>query len=264
MFHRLKNKTALVTGASSGIGRAFAEQIAAAGGHLVLAARSTKTMQTLAEELHKRHGVSVKVIGIDLSEAGAAERLHAEVTREGMVVDLLINNAGYGKWGSLLTVDREVYANMIALNVQTVVDLCHLFLPHLRTVRGGILNVASTAALVPVPYAAVYAASKAFVLSFSESLHGEEKSRGVTVTALCPGGTETGFAKVARGKEVEFRGMTADAVATAGLKAWLAQKPYVVPGSNNYLSAGLLPRFLPRAAVIRIVAGMWSKIAGEA
>lgn len=259
-------KTALVTGASSGIGREFALLLGARRVNLVLVARSVDKLEALAAELRAAHGVTVDVIGADLQTSGAAASVFAETERRGLTVDLLVNNAGFGKWGEFLDFAPEVYAGMLALNMSALVELCQLYLPGMVARGGlGIVNVGSTASLVPVPYATVYAATKAFVLSFSEGLYGEYASRGVHVMALCPGGTDTNFAAVANADVhvPEGRFGSARSVAQAAIAGFESGRTYVVPGFGNLASAGILPRFLPRATVIGLVGGMWKRMAGK-
>jgi short-subunit dehydrogenase len=186
--------TALVTGASGGIGEAFARQLAAQGKDLILVARSEEKLHSLARELAAAHGVRTHVIVADLARHDSASALYAEIERLGLDVDLLINNAGYARAGAFAELALDEQADMIRLNVNTLVELSRLYLPAMRGRGwGGIINVASNAAFQPVPYLAVYAATKAFVLSFSEALAEEVARDGVSVMALCPGATATGF-----------------------------------------------------------------------
>ena len=198
-----KGKTALITGASSGIGKAFAEALARRGAKVILTARSEAGLNAVADALRAAKAPGVEVIALDLAAPGAGAKLAAAVVAKGLEVDLLVNNAGFGKWGDFLSVEAAVDAEMVQLNITALVDLCHAFLPAMQARRdGGIINVASTAAFAPLPYAAVYSASKAFVLSFSEALFGECEDKGVHVLALCPGGPQSNFAAVAAGDMV--------------------------------------------------------------
>ncbi|RPI49792.1 MAG: SDR family oxidoreductase, partial [Chloroflexi bacterium] len=193
-----RKQTALVTGASRGIGEAFARQLAAQGKDLVVVSRDEARLQELADELSAAHGVRVHVIACDLSMPGAAGQVWAETERLGIAVDLLVNNAGVGKRGVFAELDHDFQAAMVRLNVNAVVELTRLYLPGMRARhRGGVINVASNAAFQPVPYMAVYAATKAFVLHFSEALAEEVGPGGVWVMALCPGATDTTFWEVA-------------------------------------------------------------------
>ena len=258
-----EGKWALVTGASSGIGEAFARALAGRGANLVVTARSADKLRALAEELKTNSQISVHCIPADLAAAGAAAELHKETERSGLAIDLLINNAGFGKWGAFLEFDGATYQEMLTLNIHSLVELCRLYAPAMVSRHsGGIINVASTAAFLPVPFAAVYSASKSFVLDFSEALHGELGEHGVRVLALCPGGTETNFAAVAsNGTKLANQAAPAD-VAEVGLKALIAGRSSVVSGRANY-ALTLLPRVLPREAVIRLSGSSWRKMIGR-
>jgi hypothetical protein len=266
LITQFKNKTVLVTGASSGIGKAFAEALAKQGAHLVLAARSGDVLKKMAKSLSAEYHVKVWPLTSDLEDPKSAKKLFSEVKKAKIQVDVLINNAGFGKWGEFLKFDMPTYHSMIALNVNSLVELCHLFLPDmLKRKDGGIINVGSTASIVPVPYAGIYAATKAFVLSFTEGLYGEYREQGVRFMTLCPGGTATNFAKVASDKklppQLTFRD-TPESVVKIALSAFLADKTYVVTGSQK-MAITLLPRLLPRKNVIKIVANMWKKMVGK-
>ncbi|MDP3747371.1 MAG: SDR family oxidoreductase [Phenylobacterium sp.] len=259
-------KTALVTGASSGIGEAFARALASRGANLVLVARSEAALSALAVELRAKHRVRIDVVAMDLAKAGAAERLHARTTEAGIGVDLLINNAGFGKWGGFLEFERVTYADMLALNVQAPVELCHLYLPDMLGRDGcGVINVASTAAFIPVPWASVYSASKSFVLYFTEALHGEYAERGVRILALCPGGTKSNFAAVASdaGSPLVGAGQAPDEVADAALEALSRNRSHLAPGRGNKVTP-LLARLLPRATVLRLSGRAWRRMIGHA
>lgn len=261
----LQGKTALVTGASSGIGLAFAKALAARGAHLILTARSADKLREIAAEL-QGPGVKVQVFPNDLSQPGAAQQLFEQVTQAGSTVDLLINNAGFARWGEFLEFPRAQYVEMLQLNITALVELCHLFIPGmLGRGEGGIINVGSTASFIPVPYAAVYSASKAYVLYFTEALQGEYGTRGVRCMTLCPGGTDTNFAAVANAavKLRPARRDTPEFVAEAGLVAFLKGELYVIPGSHNQ-QAAWLPRFLSRKQVLKIVGDTWKKTIGRA
>ena len=255
-------KTALVTGASSGIGKAFATLLAERGANLIVVARTESALLGLAAELKQKYGVQIHVISCDLTEPNSASRLFAKVQNANLRVDLLINNAGFGKWGEFLDFDLKSYDSMLTLNINTLVQLCHLFLPSMvKNKEGGIINVASVAAFVPVPYAAVYSASKSFVLYFSEALYGEYRNKGVNIMALCPGGTDSNFAAVANPQVKLPNGTseTAEVVAERALKSFLKQKSYIVSGKKNYLTT-LFPRFLPRQKVIEVTGTVWKKV----
>ncbi len=239
--------TALITGASSGIGEAFARRLAAQRTDLILVARSEAKLHRLSEELAKTHGIRADVIAADLCAPEAARQVHEEVTRRGLSVDLLVNNAGFGSYGlfDALLLERE--SQEIALNVTALVELTHFFLPEmLANKSGAIINVASTSAFQPVPYMAVYAATKAFVLSFSEALWAECRTRGVRVLAFCPGPVDTGFATIA-GSHLTGQG-TAASVVMAALAALAQGDSYIVPGRANYWLS-VSSRFAPRSWV---------------
>ncbi|HAP61755.1 MAG TPA: hypothetical protein DCR93_20390, partial [Cytophagales bacterium] len=165
------NKTVLITGASSGIGKSFAYQLAAQGAHLILVARSLSVMEEIAADIKAKHQREVHVIQKDLSAVGSAAELHQEVLARSLSVDVLINNAGFGKWGKFESFAWDDYQRMNQLNTTSLVELCYVFLEELKAKpEAGIINVGSTASFIPVPYSSVYGATKAFVLSFSEAL----------------------------------------------------------------------------------------------
>lgn len=244
-------QTALITGASSGIGEAFAHALAKPGDTLILVARSQGRLEALAAKLRADHGIAVEVIAADLSRPGSGPALAAEVSKRGFSVDLLINNAGFGSAGPFAKEDPARDAEMINLNVSAVVELAHAFLPAmLERGRGGILNVASVAGFQPTPNMAIYGATKAFVLSFSEALWAETRRRGVKVTALCPGPVDTPFFEATGNPELrkavpKNMFMTADQVARMALAALDAGQPVLVPGITNKLVTWG-PRLLPR------------------
>ena len=250
---------ALVTGASSGIGREFAEICAREHRDLVLVARREGALTELAERLAGTHGVTVTVLAHDLAVPGAPEALVHEVQERGLEVDLLINNAGFGLKGAVADLGAAEQVEMLELNVVALTLLTRLFLDGMRARgTGAILNVASTAGFQPGPLMAVYYASKAYVLSFTEALANELAGSGVTATALCPGPTMTGFAtRAGTGGTRLFKGPTMGAreVAEAGYAALRAGRPLVIPGMRNkVLAFGV--RFAPRTTVTRIARKM--------
>ncbi|HYI63283.1 MAG TPA: SDR family oxidoreductase [Allosphingosinicella sp.] len=241
----------LITGASAGLGAEFARQCAARGEALALVARRRDRLEALKAEL----GADVHIFAADLSPPGAARSLIAALEAEGLTVDTLINNAGFGLAGRFAGNPLGRQSEMVDLNVRTLVELCHLVLPAMRARgRGAILNVASTAAFQPGPNMAVYYASKAFVLSFTEALHHELKGTGVKVSALCPGPTESEFSDVAdsHSPTLERMKMPAAPVVRAGLAGLDANKAVVIPGFRNKIGAQA-SRFLTRAAMRRII-----------
>jgi short-subunit dehydrogenase len=249
---------ALVTGASAGIGREFARQLAEAGLNLALTARRADRLEELAAGLRAQHGVRTLVVPLDLARPGAPEELRARLQVEGITVRLLINNAAVGHWGTFANVPAEDYAAMVGLNVTTVVTLCRLFLPDLAAhARSVVLNVSSPAALQPMPYMAVYAASKAFVSSFSQALYAEWAERGVLVKALLPGPTRTEF-ETRHDDRIAALGQHRDDpadVVRAALAALERDTPLVATARGTYrqrVLAALLPaRLLARAVAKR-------------
>ncbi|HZW25343.1 MAG TPA: SDR family oxidoreductase [Gallionella sp.] len=252
-----KSTTVLITGASSGIGEAFARSLSRRGANLILTARSADKLALLANELKEKHHIAVHVFPADISRPESARQLFDHIKASGLSVDVLINNAGFGKWAHFLDESIETYEQMLSVNINALVKLTHLCAPEMIERRkGGIINVASTAAVQPVPYIATYSASKAFVLSFTEALAGEYLDTGVRFMALCPGNTATNFAAVANAKTDDLPEATAEEVAEAALTAFAKGRSYYVPGLMNYLTT-FLPRILTRAQVIKIVAGMF-------
>ena len=246
----LKNKWALVTGASSGLGADFARILASLGCHLILVARRGDRLETLKEELSADFGVSVKVIPMDLSLPKAPQQLYDQLKAEGMAVDVLINNAGFGICGEFLKIDWERTQQMLQLNMLTVAHLTWLFVRDMVSRDFGyILHMASNGAYQPTPVYAAYSASKSFVLSLSEALNYELRGTNVKCTALAPGTTVTEFHQVAGQKEGSFyyrlTKMDSMTVARKGIKALLAGRPSLVPGWTVALlawSSRLAPR----------------------
>jgi short-subunit dehydrogenase len=241
---------ALITGASTGLGREFARLCAREGYDVVLIARSLPQLEELAAEIQQNTNRAARVIEKDLSIPDAPREVFDELTSAGLDIELLINNAGFGLVGRFWELDEMQQMQMVQLNVGALTHLTRLFLPgFVQRRRGQILNIASTAAFQPGPLMAVYYASKAYVVSFSEAVHNEVRDCGVTVTALCPGPTKTEFDKRASGTNTKlFMGrnvMDASVVAQIGLEALKAGKPLVIAGSINSLMA-FLTRFAPR------------------
>ena len=254
-----QGKTALITGASYGIGTAFARALAESGTHLILTARSADRLESLADELRRQHNVRVTIIAADLNNAGAPQFIFTETQRQDLTVDLLINNAGFGAVGDFASQSLEKQLEMIQVNVTALVALTHLYLPAMLARRNGhILNVASTASFQGVPYLATYAATKSFILNFSEGLWAETKPYGVTVTALCPGSTESNFHAVAGSERSNHPKQSAEAVVEAGLQALAQGRSHVVSGWNNKLMVWM-ERFVPR----QVVTGAATKIFQE-
>ncbi|HEV3032030.1 MAG TPA: SDR family oxidoreductase [Polyangia bacterium] len=252
-----KKKTALVTGASSGIGLELAQLFAADGHDVVLVARRKTELEALARRLVAERGVRAHVVAEDLSDAAAPERIVAEVGRLGLTIELLVNNAGFGAKGRFAELELGRQLRMIQVNVMALVHLTGLLLPGMLARRSGrILNLGSTAGFQPGPGMAVYYATKAFVNSFTEALAFELSGTGVTATVSCPGATATEFGRVAgNGKTRLFkRGfMAAPVVAEAAYRAMLAGKVSVIHGARNKLLIHS-QRLAPRAAVRAIAA----------
>ncbi|GHO83181.1 SDR family NAD(P)-dependent oxidoreductase [Dictyobacter formicarum] len=247
-----QGKTALITGASSGIGQSFAYALAARNVNLILVARSEERLRALADDLAQRHAIKAEVIVSDLSQPQAAQTIRQEVEQRGLVVDMLINNAGFGLNGYFETIEPERDHQQVMVDVVSVVDMTHAFIPEMLKRGGGaIINVASTAGFQPLPYMAVYSASKAFVLSFSEALSEEYRQRGLRVLALCPGATETPFFEVASEAAAVGRKRTVEQVVATGLRALERGQRIAIDGRANALLAQL-PRIFPRAIVARI------------
>ncbi|MFQ5690528.1 MAG: SDR family NAD(P)-dependent oxidoreductase [Gemmatimonadota bacterium] len=248
---------AVVTGASSGIGRELAVLLAAGGFDLILAARRAERLRELARQLSSRHGAGARAVVVDLAEPGGAERVYDAANRTPGGVQVLVNNAGIGSFGPFADTEWARIRSQLRLNIEALTRLTHLFVPDMVRRRAGrILNVASTAAFQPGPRMAVYYASKAYELLFSEALAEELRGTGVTVTTLCPGPTRTEFQdRAGMGSSGLFRlwsVMDAARVAEAGYRGMLRGKRIVVPGTFNRLTA-LSPRFLPRRWMARLV-----------
>ena len=247
-----KGSTALITGASSGIGEVFARELAARGANVVLVARSEAKLTALAGELASKHSVTAEVMTADLGQPGAGRALAEQVAARGLTVDVLINNAGFGFLSPLVDADADMMSTMVALNVAALTDLTRAFLPGMvERDSGAIVNVASTAAFQPVPYMAVYGATKAYVLSFTEALWGETKGTGVRVTCLCPGATATAFFETAGEQAQVGKAMTPEAVVAAALRALHRGRPSVITGARNTMLAQTT-RFAPRKMVANI------------
>ena len=256
--------TALITGASAGLGEGFARSLAAEGHDLILTARRADRLETLAAELRAAHGVTVTILVADLGQPEAPAKLLADIAAAGLTIDTLINNAGFGARGGVAELDGAVQLGMIDLNCRALVALAQGVLPQMIARRSGaILNLASVASFQPGPWMAVYYASKAFVLSFSEALHEEVKDKGVRVAALCPGPTRTEFADVAGlGETPLFTRLASDpdAVVRDGLAALRANQAVKVSGVMNLMMTEGI-RFTPRALARRI-AGSLQKARG--
>ena len=251
----MKDETTLITGASSGIGLHLARRFAADGSDLVLVARSEAKLNDLAGALRRQHGTAARVLPKDLSAPEAPQELFDALQADGVAVNVLVNNAGFGARGAVAELEAERQLAMIQVNVTTLTHLTRLFLPSmLERGRGGILNVGSTAGFQPGPKMSVYYATKAYVLSFTEGLAEEVAGTGVTATCLAPGATDTGFADEAGMEEsrlFRFGTMTPETVARAGFDGFRAGKVIVVPGLQNKATA-FSSRLVPRATVRKV------------
>jgi uncharacterized protein len=249
-------ETALVTGASGGIGEDIARLLAADRRNVVLLARSVGKLQALADALRRAHNITASVVVQDLSQPSAADAVAEALARQNLTIDILVNNAGFGTRGPFATADASETVRMLNVNIVALTMLTRHLLPGMiERRRGRILNVASTAAFQPGPFMAVYYASKAYVLSFSEALSTETEGTGVTVTCLCPGPTQTGFQSRAKVEQVRllrvFNAMSSADVARAGYEGMMAGRAIVVPGLMNKFGAQV-NRISPRSLSRRV------------
>ena len=254
-------KTALVTGASSGIGETFARELANRNTNLVLIARSQDKLEQLASELTSKHQIKTEVIVQDLTEPGAGQVVFDRVQAKGLSIDLLINNAGFGDYGAFSDRDLSKHMAMVQLNITVLLELTGLFLPEMQELgSGGIINISSIAGFQPLPYMSVYAATKAFVLNFSEALWAENKDLGVHILAVCPGPTESEFFKradfpnkFAKGNGNSNSMASSEEVVKQALKAMdQKQSTLVTGGISNQLLVNV-PRFVPRDFLVSAV-----------
>jgi hypothetical protein len=263
-----RGKTALITGASSGIGAAFAEALAARGCDIVLVARSSGALTTLADRLKSRHGVQTTVITQDLAAPMAAETVREATDWLGLRVDILVNSAGFGSAGEFHTIADGRVVHEVAVDVVALVELTHAYLPDMVARRdGAVVNVASTAAFQPLPYLAVYGASKAFVLSFSQALWAEYRARGVRVLAVCPGPVKTNFLTAMGSAEAGRRSglgrpSTPQAVVDAALRALDRGRFTVTPGLAN-AALPVLGRLLPRRLQLAVAERLYRGVHGD-
>ena len=249
-------KTALITGASSGIGLEMAKIHAANGGNLVIVARNETKLNELKVQLEQLHGIQVYVISKDLAIPNAAIEVFQETEEKGIQIDYLINNAGFGLYGKFEATNWIEENNMIQVNITALTQFTKLYLPGMiARKQGKILNVASTAAFVPGPTMAVYCATKPYVLSFSEALNNEVSERGITITALCPGATASGFSVAAKADKSALFSKTKLAtskdVAIFGYESMINGKQVAIHGFINQLLAFFI-RFMPRSLVVKI------------
>ena len=272
-----KNKLALVTGASTGIGYAIAKELARRGADLIVSAteRSANKLQDLSLEI-KEIGSECHIFVEDLSELNSGRSLYNQIKSKNLKVDLLINNAGYGRWGTYHEVEMDDYVDMIQLNITSLSELSHLFIPDMISRGGGgIINVGSVASLTPVPYSSVYAATKAYVLSLSEGLRYEYRDFNIKIMALLPGATVSNFGQVATAKSDKLRErlnkrsksatgtvfQTSHEVAVECLDGFIKDKQFIIPGKGNRRTA-LITKLLPRTKVLNTVGSLFKKIGG--
>jgi short-subunit dehydrogenase len=259
------SNTALVTGASSGIGAAIATELASRGFSLVLVARREERLRTLATELTAEHDIQAEILTADLADEAERDRLQTELGGRGRAVELLVNNAGFGHQADFARSARERMVEMVRVNVEAVVDLTsRLIGPMVDRGRGSVINIASVGAFQPLPGSAVYGASKAFVLSFSEAIRTELRGTGVTVTAVCPGPVRTEFMEVAGSPGVEDRTpgifwMSADDIARQAVDGAEHDKRVVVPGTLNRAGA-LVGQHSPRAVALPLLGRFWRNL----
>ena len=257
----LQNKTALVTGASSGIGEAIARQLASQGCKLILLARSETALQQFAAQLRGAHAVQIEVLAADLAQPDCGPAIQQQIETRGLQVDILINNAGLGAYGPFETLSAHTEQELIAVNIAAIVSLSHAMIPGmLSRGSGAILNIASTSAFQPCAFMAVYAASKAFVLSFSEALWAEYRERGIHVAALCPGPVETAFIAKLNNEDIRKTPVFAhtiqpEQVAAEAIKALTGTAPSHIIGVKHWLMANST-RLAPRRLVAKAGANM--------
>lgn len=245
--------TTLITGASSGIGSAFARKLAARGRNVLLVARSEDKLIALCNELGRLTSIRAQYLIIDLEQPDAAKQLFEETQKRGLEIDTLINNAGFGSMGDFAKLDLNRELEIVQLNIRALVDLTHRFMLPMRERKSGtIINVASTAGFQAVPYMATYAATKAFVLTFSEALWEENRLHGVHVMALCPGVTETNFFEASKMDRPPMRTIqTPEEVVEAALRGLSRKKSVVVSGWTNWFTVEA-QRFVPRTLVTKV------------
>ena len=273
-----KGKLALVTGASTGIGYAIAKELAMRGANLIISAtaRSEDKLHELSSKI-KDIGTECHIFLEDLSRLNSGRSLYDQIKSQNLHVDLLVNNAGYGRWGTFHEVEMDDYAEMIQLNITSLSELSHLFIPDMiEKGEGGVINVGSVASLTPVPYSSVYAATKAYVLSLSEGLRYEYRNANIRIMALLPGATVSNFGQVATAKSDKLRErlnkrtkrsaagtvfQTSHEVAVECLDGFTKDKQFIIPGKGNRRTA-LITKLMPRTKVLNIVGNLFKKIAG--
>jgi len=270
-----EGKKILITGASAGIGYALSEELAKRGSEVIITARRKDKLDALAQKIENAGG-KADVFVEDLSMPQSGKNLYDQIKSAGLDIDILINNAGYGRWGDLTSHERDDYSKMLQLNVTSLTDLCHLYIPDMISRGGGgIINVGSVASLSPIPYASVYSSSKAYVLMFSEAIRYEYQDKGVKVMALLPGGTESEFASIATEKSEKLTKryqeregsaaggtmQTPQEVAIECLEAFEKNKQYILCGGRNRFLYNLT-KIMSRQRVLEMTGKMFKKVAG--
>ena len=248
-------KAILITGASGGIGEAFARKLAAEKHDLVLVARSETKLHELCDELMLKHGIIAHYVALDLTEFESDQKLFEETEKHGFEIEWLINNAGFGSMGDFAELDLEHELQMIDLNISALVALTHRYLPPMRERKSGvIINVSSAASFQPIPFMATYAATKAFVTAYSQAIAEENRPFGIKILALCPGATETNFFNAAGMNDAfQVKGMqTPEQVVETALKAVKRGKPLVVSGFANYIGS-VLGTIVPNSLITRTI-----------
>lgn len=255
-MQRDSSGTVLITGASQGLGAEFAKLFAKDNYDLVLVARNKEKLMQLARELQESHEIFIKILPYDLSSPTVAKKIYEDLDKEGIEIDILVNNAGFATHGEFISTDYDEELGEIEVNITALTLLTKLFLPQMKKRKAGkILNIASTAAFLPGPYMAVYYASKAYVLSFSEALQEELKGTGITLTILAPGPTKTGFAKRANLEKSRIfsRGLLdPSTVAKRGYDGLMQKEIIIFPGLKNKL-ASIAGRMLPHTLLGEII-----------
>ncbi|MFS0722451.1 SDR family NAD(P)-dependent oxidoreductase [Paenibacillus sp. 1P07SE] len=256
-----KGQTAMITGASSGIGKAFAQELARRGCHVILVARSRDRLEQLAQGLESAYGIRALALPADLTDPASVDDLMTELTVRQLGVDILVNNAGFGTMGAFHQLSLERLMQEIQLNVAALTGLTYRCIGHMLQAKNGVvINVASMTAFQPTPYMSVYGATKAYVLSFTEALWAEYRDHGVRIVALCPGETRSSFHEVSGTDDLKSKRMEPEEVVQAAMKAVDQDRSSKIAGRQNYLMAQL-PRFLPRRLVLNVVRGMFRSIA---